>query len=145
MVPSTITIDSDSRSAPLTRAVFRTRRPGPESDLVCRFLLNVQLRVSNDCRVTVFVEPKLDRSYPDIVFVAWRPSITKNWRPERRQLGPLELRLLHYLVDSGECSEDDLTTFFGSSVRGRLSTLADAGLVTKLRRSYWRSLRLSSI
>jgi hypothetical protein len=111
---------------------------------VQQFLANAQIRAFQDCRITIFIEPKLEYSFPDVVLVAWRPSITRNWRPERKNLDRHDFRVLQHLVSSGGRRDIDLKALFGSNIRKRLANLQGAGLVSN-RGSRWQAKPLSSI
>jgi hypothetical protein len=144
MVPPITTVDFELGRNQLGR-VFRTPQPGPEIELVRQFLSRCSLDTRDDCRVTIFLEPKLERCYPDVVLVAWKPSVAQKWRPERRNLESQDLRLLQYLANCGSRrAESDLVELYGRAVRKRLGRLEIAGLVSKGKTS-WRTKALSSI
>jgi len=90
------------------------------------------------------IEPKLEGCYPDIVMVAWRPSVTALWRPERENLESHDFRVLQHLVHCRKQHIDDLISLFGSSVHKRLDKLYIAGLVSKTK-TLWRARPLSTI
>jgi hypothetical protein len=144
MVPAITTVDNDHDSLHLARMSFRSPRPGPEAQLVQQFLSEVRLRAFPDCRITVFKEPKLDVAYPDIVLVAWRPSVTRTWRPERKNINASDLRLLQHLVACGRQSDADLVRLFGSGYKSTMERLQLADLVLQAGKS-WRARPLSSI
>src|ERR1035441_1327043 len=123
MVPAITTVDTDHDSLHLASMRFRLSRPGPEARLVQQFLSESRLRVFPDCRVTVFKEPKLEGAYPDIVLVAWRPSVTRTWRPERKNINASDLRLLQHLVACGCQSDADLVRLFGTGYKSRMERL----------------------
>jgi hypothetical protein len=111
---------------------------------VQRFLGELRLRAFPDCQITIFKEPKLDGAYPDIVLVAWRPSVTFTWHPERKNINTHDLRLLHHLVAAGSQSEVHLLQLFGAGYKTRVERLQLAGLILQVRNG-WRAKPLSSI
>lgn len=144
MVPAVTAVDVDRDGLHVAHMSFRSSRPGPEAQLVQQFLREAQLRAFPDCRITVFKEPKLDSAYPDIVLVAWRPSVTRTWRPERKNINASDLRLLQHLVACGVQADADLVRLFGTGYKSRVERLQLADLVLRVGNS-WRAKPLSSI
>jgi len=119
----------DRDSAP-NGVVFRRTLPGPESELVERFLSAMPLAHAPDSRVTVLREPGLESGFPDIVIVVWRPNRTTRWGPERRALEPADLRLMHYMFQRRRASRADLEIYFGTKFsRSSTERLFRAGLI----------------
>lgn len=144
MVPPVTTVDNDHDIQHLARICFRSPRPGPEAHLVQQFLGEARLRAFPDCQITVFKELKLDGAYPDIVLVAWKPSVTRTWHPERKNINGYDLRLLQHLVACGGQSEAELLRLFGAGYKAKVERLHLAGLILQVRKS-WRAKPLSSI
>jgi hypothetical protein len=144
MAPPITTLDEGHEGQYLAPLCFRSARPGPEAELVRQFLVEARLRASRDCRITIFKEPKLDGAYPDIVMVAWRPSVAETWHPERKNINASDLRLLHHLVARGGQSEADLLRLFGAEYKARVERLRLANLILQMKKS-WKARRLSSI
>ena len=89
-----------------------------------QFLCKARLRAFPGCRITIFRELKLNGTYPDIVLVAWRPSVTCTWNPERKNINAHDLRLLQHLVARGLQPESDLLRLFGTGYAERVERLA---------------------
>jgi hypothetical protein len=119
---------------------FRSRRSGPEADLVDRFVDALPLSTPRDCRTTLFREPRLLSGFPDLVAVTWHVPTTERWTGARREIATADLRLLQLLVSSGPASETDLAGLLGN-VAASLRRLETAGLVRK-RAGTWVSRRL---
>ena len=110
----------------------RPHRPGPESELVDWFLDRRPYRVPRGCRATIFREPRLMSGFPDIVLVFWRERAAEHWREDRVHLRDAELRLMHYLVQHGDSSTDELKKFFSCDVDERIERLVAAGLLRRI-------------
>jgi hypothetical protein len=80
----------------------RSRRPGPEKDLVDWFLDDLPFAVPSNLRLTVFEEPRLQSGFPDLVLVLWDENITQNWNPNRADLTVDDIKLLHFLHRRGQ-------------------------------------------
>ena len=104
----------------------------------------MRLRAFPDCRITVFKELKLNGTYPDIVLVAWRPSVTCTWNSERKNVKAHDLRLLHHLVARGRQPESDMLRLFGAGYKARVERLQRADLILQVRDG-WRAKPLSLI
>jgi hypothetical protein len=112
--------------------------------MIEQFLGTVRLSTARDCRVTVFREPKLAGAYPDVVFVIWKPSVARNWRPERSELQNADLKVLQYLVLSRRASSTELIGVFDCGIERNLQRLESAGLIA-CNKNVWRARPLSSI
>src|ERR1039458_268173 len=120
---SVTTVDAERDRQTLPSVCFRATREGPEAQLVEQFLTDARLRVFEDCRVTIFKELRLSTSYPDVVLVAWKDSVTRTWHPERKNLKPHDLRLLHHLVGRKCQTEAELLPVFGVGTGASLVNL----------------------
>lgn len=123
---------------------FRKPTPGPEGDLVRWFMHDWKVEVLRGCDMTVFVEPRLESGFPDMVLVQWRKDWTRHWRPERRRLKNEDIRVLHSLWYAGPASERVLKNAFGSGVTAKLGRLRDANVVSR-RSGSWRARPLRKI
>ena len=104
-------------------------RPGPEADLVQRFVeasLPPSLKGENQF---VFIEPKLGATRPDIVAVYWDSSVATPWPKARQSLSSLDLRLAHLLFMEGPLREEKLRTAFPRGLQRSLEKLDKAGLI----------------
>ena len=59
-------------------------------------------------RLAVFVEPRIDSGFPDVVFASYLPSISGNWSDKRELLDVFDLKLLSYLCTSKTILGDQL-------------------------------------
>lgn len=121
----------------------RAPRPGPETDLVDRFVGSLATLGAGrrTLRTTLFREPRLMSGFPDLVAVTWHAPTAERWRGERREVTTADLRLVQFLVASGPTPAAVLQQAFGCRQLARLPLLRDAGLVTA-RGETWRVTRL---
>lgn len=115
----------------------RTLRSGPELDLVNRFLKDLPLRLSQGATRTVFVEPKLESNYPDMVAVDWDEAAAECWPASRLDLTADDLRVLHTLHSIGPASEESLATLLARPVDASLRRAELAGIVV-FQRGNWK-------
>ena len=130
-----LVVDSDSANSDLG-VQFRRKRPGPELELVESFLRtmprNAFGRFPRGSRATVFLEPRLESGFPDIVIVVWREKITREWRSERAFLKSYDLRLMHFLHKIRRAREDELIACFGRRSIASIGRLNDAAMIRLL-------------
>lgn len=112
----------------------RTLKDGPEKDLVEEFVSIQNQKLSSNSRYsyTLFIEPKLDVGFPDIVIVKFSRSIMAKWSPSRMPLDLTALKILSHLFYAGPISIDKLKTDLGfvDPVLGqRLDSLQETKLI----------------
>jgi hypothetical protein len=111
-------------------------RPGPEADLVQEF---VRIALPNpedgECR-TIFIEPMLRTTRPDIVVVDWDPAASRWWPRERQFLEEIDLRLTQLLFVKGALSEGELRVYFPRQLKASLMRLERAELVNRVNGSW---------
>ena len=127
----------DRDSAP-EGVVFRRTLPGPELELVERFIPAMPLVHAPDSRVTVLREPGLETGFPDLVIVVWRDARTADWGESRLALVPDDLRLMHYVFQRRRAAHSELEGYFGSRfARSSTERLHGAGLVRPAGRAWF--------
>ena len=95
---SQVMILNDSR--PDIGLYTRTATRGDEYVLVQLFIdyyCHIFTRNNKKTQLAVFVEPRIDSGYPDVVFASYLPSISDNWTDNREALDVYDLKLLSYL------------------------------------------------
>ncbi len=125
-----------------TSAQGRASRPGPEADLVDRFVQKLPQRTPRNCRLTLFREPRLLTGFPDLVAVTWHVPTAKRWTGPRLTLTAGDLRLVQLLISCGDTTTDVLRDLVRRAPNGSLQRLVAAGLVSE-RRGRWRVRRLT--
>jgi hypothetical protein len=122
----------------------RTARPGPEKELVERFLATVPLRAAAGCEHITFREPRLDSGFPDIVVVAWHAATAREWPRARTQLRRDDLRIAQLLVSLGSADDAQIQQFWPRLPRGSLARLEAAELIER-HDSRWRTRSLARV
>jgi hypothetical protein len=78
---------------------------------------------------SIFIEPRIGSSRPDVVAVYWCPAVTEEWPRARLSLSKSDLRLAHLLFLEGRYPEDKLQVAFPRRLHPSLSRLEDAGII----------------
>jgi len=129
----------DSRPSTNTR-----QPPGPEADLVARFLEIWPLRPRFGFRIKLFEQPKLQSGRPDMVAVVWDENASIHWSRSDGGLNRAELRLLHLLVTAGPSDVVDLGARLPDLRSDSIDRLESTGLVA-LKRHRIAPRRLTEI
>lgn len=120
---------------------FRSPTSGPELDLVREYLATYLPPTPRGQRRSIFLEPKLESGYPDVVVVYWHPLVANQWKPERAQLTKGDLRILHFLSIGGPATVEQLKEYFPSRLQASLRRLAEAGVIWGTKNT-WRARTL---
>ncbi|MEP0873897.1 hypothetical protein NDA01_29755 [Trichocoleus desertorum AS-A10] len=108
---------------------LRTPTRGPEHGLVYEYIKCKLPPAPADHFRTIFIEPRLDAGFPDIVVVYWHGPTADRWMESRAKLTKLDIRLLHYLFIGGSSDFEHLNTFFTKGVASSFKRLYNAGLI----------------
>jgi hypothetical protein len=128
---SVTVVDAHSRPRPAS-PTFRRPRSGEEQELLDWFLEQALRRVPRGHAVTVFREPRVESAFPDLVIVAWKPSIARDWSAERLHLRMSDMRLVHYLWAHGPRDLKELRQVFPRSLTAALERVLAADLVRRV-------------
>jgi hypothetical protein len=104
-------------------------------------------RNNKKARLAVFVEPRIDSGFPDVVFATYLPSITNNWSDTREGLDVYDLKLLSYLCTADAVLGAKLIATLGFPEKqtiASLEKLMDAKLVS-YRDHSWRVRELRDV
>jgi hypothetical protein len=96
--------------------------------------------------VAVFVEPKIDSGYPDIVIVYYNDNYMMHWTQERNRLSDDDLKILALVFKASKCTVDEIATTFGFSHQRALKSielLADCGILQQQGKR-WKTTNKSS-
>ncbi len=109
---------------------------GNEYALVEQFIdyyCHTFIRNNKKNQLAVFVEPRIDSGFPDVVFASYLPSITDNWSDKREVLDVYDLKLLSYLSTAKTALGAKLISTLGFPEKQTISSLEklmNAKLVT---------------
>ena len=143
----TYVIDRQSAAEGLS---FRTPTQGPERDLVFSYIDHLvetnskSRRNSVDC---IFIEPRIDSGFPDVVISRFDQSVLDYWSEPRKHLTDDHLRILAYLLQCKKLVDlDDIEWDLGFSrtkSKRVLSLLCECGVAVQSRNG-WRAAKRSS-
>jgi hypothetical protein len=122
----------------------RTRRHGPEKDLVDWFLAHMPIKVHESYRLTIFEEPKIESGFPDLVLVIWDEEQTRAWNASRARLNATDFKILHCIFQKRRVSASSLEITLSQSVDRAIDRLAEAGLIIRDRKA-WKVRPLNEI
>lgn len=121
----------------------RPTTSGDEYALVEQFIdyyCHTFTRRNKKTQLAVFVEPRIDSGFPDIVFASYLPSIIDNWSDKREGLDMYDLKLLSYLCTTENVLGAKLISTLGFPEKQTITSLEklmDAKLVS-YRGHNWR-------
>lgn len=131
---------------PAMKLKVRSQTCGPELNYMNAFIegYTANIRARNlKSSVVLYVEPRIDSGYPDIVAVRYSDSAMDNWVPERRQLDDDDLRILSHLIYENGANIDDVVSELGFSykkVSKSIELLYDCRLV-KRKSQQWKAVK----
>jgi hypothetical protein len=123
---------------------------GDEYELVEQFIeyyCHTFIRNNKKTQLAVFVEPRIDSGFPDVVFASYLPSITDNWSDMREALDVYDLKLLSYLCTTEKALGAKLISTLGFPEKQTVTSLErlmDAKLVS-YRDHSWRVRELRDV
>lgn len=131
---------------------YQTRKMtlGPEADLVKAFLksgLEGKGYSFTSAQMAIFIEPKIDSGFPDIVLAEFKKGFFDAWKDARNELKSADLKLLSYLysVDGANMRGiREAMRISALAVEKSIELLVDADLVNRDRVSRgWKPRPLS--
>lgn len=115
---------------------------GEEYSLVKQFIdyyCHIFKQNNKQNKLAVFVEPRIDSGFPDVVFASYLPTIIDNWSDNRDALNVFDLKMLSYLYTIKNTQGAELITKLGfpeKQVITSLEKLLDAKLISR-RKCSW--------
>jgi len=110
---------------------------GPESDLVKAFLengLDGKGYSFTSERMAIFIEPKIDSGFPDIVLAEYRPGFFDMWKDARNEIKSDDLKLLSFLYSVGGANIRKIRESMrigAANTERSIELLADADLIDR--------------
>ena len=114
---------------------FKKSRSGPELDLVDAFLSSYQRIFDFEgYEVSTLIEPYINGSNPDILFIIWDSNLCRYWKPERNDLSKDDIKINHYISTFGKRGVlkqkiSESINYTDSFVQRSLYRLDHAGLI----------------
>lgn len=123
-----VVVDSSS-ACDFLGVSFRRLQSGPEQELVANFIRDTTFDLSPELGATVFREPRLDSGFPDVVIVLWNRAVARHWNHRRTTLKPVDVRLIHYLSQTGPAEDQYIRSVFPRSIAASLARLEAAEML----------------
>lgn len=114
---------------------------GTEFDLVKNFIDYKKnlFRPSSNKNLMIFIEPQINNSYPDIVFVEYNPLCFEGWSSSRFKLNKIDYKICYYIYVSKHIGAEDIVSHLGVSWKEALLSierLFDAGMIIRLKKKW---------
>ncbi|MEP0873527.1 hypothetical protein NDA01_27590 [Trichocoleus desertorum AS-A10] len=122
---------------------LRSLTKGPEHSLVVNYIDSKITPYSDEWQV-IFLEPRVDACFPDIVIVYFDTNISENWSRDRAKLVKSDIRILHYIFTNEVVTLSQLNTFFPKGVSSSLKRLHEAKVIEWIAGD-WRAKPLHEI
>ena len=94
--------------------IFRQPTIGPELDIVKAYCEEHLTNLDTPENLSIFMEPKLDSGFPDIVAVIWNNDVAKHWPQKRELLTNTDMELVHHVNLVGRLPVSKLIKRFGT-------------------------------
>lgn len=114
------------------KTIFQNREPrkGPELELVDEFIVQYFPETNGDEFVSIFIEPTLGSSRPDILLVTWRPSVVNLWPRNKPKFEILDYKILQLLFLFGALLENEMNDYLNTkSILKSLYRLSAANFI----------------
>ena len=119
----------------------RTNTYGKEYDLVWEFISYYEkrfYRYNKNNKLAVFVEPKIESTFPDIVLASYNETSYAEWSTTRNLLSVQELKILSILINKRSCDGEYFIKlgYDAKQVLKSLEHLLDCGLIKRTARAW---------
>lgn len=120
---------------------FRKSTDGKELDLVEEFVEEYTkkfIRYNKKNNLAVFIEPRLESGFPDIVFAKYNSDFLCNWNKNRSKVTTIDLKILSLLINFKGLSSNELEKFgfYGSELLESIERLLDAEMINRNNREW---------
>jgi hypothetical protein len=126
----------------------RTSTPGPEIDMVNDFIdTTTKTFKHKKNKLAIFIEPMVDKAYPDIVFAEYNPTVLDNWCDARNNIEIIDMKILENLRALRGSNSDILfkrTHFSYKTILQSIERLYDAGFVARKNKA-WKAKPLREL
>lgn len=103
-----------SQNGNATETIFRQPTHGPELDIVNMYCEEHLASLGASESLSIFLEPKLDTGFPDIVAVFWDKEVSDTWPEARAILTSSDMAIVHHVNLVGQIQVERLVQRFGT-------------------------------
>jgi hypothetical protein len=133
MLPDIIEIYDDYRDIGI---INRKITEGKEIELVRDYIdyRKERFKAASNKKLAIFLETKIDNSYPDIVFVEYNPNNYGDWNKNRGSLNKDDLKILYHIYSKKSMQASDIVSQLGLAWKTTMlaiENLFDADLITR--------------
>lgn len=119
----------------------RKQTAGVELDMVNSFIEYRKSRFNerSEKQLAIFVEPKINNAYPDIVFAEYNPFAFEKWTDVRNDIEISDLKILNYIYCKKETSSEQIIKELSVKYKGLLISLEklyDSNLISRINRKW---------
>lgn len=121
--------------------ITRKNTNGEEFELVKQFIdyRKEIFKPSSTKNLAIFIEPKINMSYPDIVFVEYNPNNYEHWNKNRFKLGSLDLKILYHIYVTQGIDASNIVLQLGNDWKNTMLSiekLYDSDLIIRKNRKW---------
>ncbi|EHF1094954.1 hypothetical protein J0S19_001609, partial [Enterococcus faecalis] len=126
----------------------RTNTLGKEYDLVVEFISYYReyfFRYNKRKKLAIFIEPKIESAFPDIVIASYDDGAFNQWKSVRNTINTQDLKILTILIKNKGCKSEYLSElgFSDNQILKSLEKLIDCEMVFRSKEQ-WKPRRLDS-
>lgn len=103
-----------SQNGNAAETIFRQPTHGPELDIVNMYCEEHLACLGVNESLSIFLEPKLNTGFPDIVAVFWDKEVSHTWPEERASLTSSDMAIVHHVNLVGQIPVERLVKRFGT-------------------------------
>ena len=122
---------------------IKTRKitQGQEFNLVKEFIeyRKNEFKPTHTNKLAIFIEPHINNSYPDIVFVEYNPHSFENWNDSRSILSTIDFKILYYIFVTKRIDANGIVSQLGVTWKDTMLSierLYDAKLISRKRNNW---------
>lgn len=103
----------------------RTITEGKEIELVREYIdfRKDRFQASEERKLAIFLEAKVDNAYPDIVFVEYNPENYSDWNSVRSFLGKEDFKVLYHIYAKGGLEASEIVNQLGITWKETMLTI----------------------
>ncbi len=116
-----------SQAGNTAETIFRQPTNGPELDIVNMYCEEHLASLGVNESLSIFLEPKLNTGFPDIVAVFWDKEVSHTWPEARANLTSSDMAIVHHVNLVGQIPVERLVKRFGTrKTSGMMLRLSDS-------------------